>query len=166
MILKTSNRSEMKLLENYILKLLAGSISKSEFENELYQEYIVAKMEEEEFIENLIGINYKDRYWRVELENLAIKHFGEETLLVNSIKYKCLQILESLDENIIFNKNRELAKENINYNYQHKWLMEFYRLDDELDFTREGFGYRKEEEIAKEIKSAARIFLDHLENEA
>ncbi|WP_420320852.1 hypothetical protein [Flagellimonas sp.] len=154
----------MKLLENYLLKLLAGSISKSEFENELYQEHIVAKMEADEFIENLININYNDNYWRVELENLAMEHFGEETLLLNSIKYKCLQILESSDKNIIFNKNRELAKENVNYNYQHKWLMKFYRLDDELDLTRSGYGHLTEDQVAKEIKSEARMFLNHLEN--
>lgn len=153
-------------MEINIFKLLAGSISKSEFESELYQEHIVSRMTENKFIEDLISINYNDRYWRAELENLAIEYFGEETLLLNSIKYKCLQILESSDENIIFNKNRELAKENINYNYQHKWLMEFYRLDNELDFTRDGFGHRKEEEIVREIKSAARKFLNHLENEA
>lgn len=117
-------------------------------------------MDNDKLVENLININFNSKHWRYNLENLAIEHLGEEIFLENSIKYQCLRILESIEKKEVFRICRKLSGKNFDYNYQHKWLMKFYVLDDEIDYTRSGYGHRIEEEIFRDIKSVARNFLD------
>ncbi len=150
----------MRLIERYIIRLLTGSFSKSDFENELYQEHYVAKMSEDKLIENLIDINFKDRFWKAKLKVIATEHFGKDKFLKTLIKYQSLRILESSVKEEVFEINGQLASKNIDYDYENGHLMKFYVLDDEIDYTRCGYGHRLEEEIFKEIKLAAREFLD------
>lgn len=150
----------MRLIEKYMMKLLAGSFSKSDFENELYQEHYIAKMSEDKLIENLIDVNFNGRFWKAKLKGIAAEHFGEDKFSEISLNYQSLRILESSEKEEVFEINRELAKKNIDYDYQNEQLMKFYVLDDEIDYTRSGYGHRSEEEIFEEIKSVAREFIE------
>lgn len=150
----------MRLIERYMIKLLTGSFSKSDFENELYQEHYVAKISEDRLIENLIDVNFNDRFWKAKLKVIAEEHFGEDKFLEILLKYQSLRILESSEKEEVFEINGELASKNIDYDYQNVHLMKFYVLDDEIDYTRSGYGHRSEEEILKGIKSVAREFIE------
>ncbi|MEM6814941.1 MAG: hypothetical protein AAF600_11260 [Bacteroidota bacterium] len=155
----------MNSMEINIFKLLAGSILKSEFESELYQEQIVTKINSDEFIEDLININFRANDWKTKLEAIALEYFGKDYFINQLIKYNCLKIIESFDKEVIFRINSNLARKYAAYDYENELLAVFYCLEDELGYTREGFGHRKEELIAKEIKSAARMFLNQLQNQ-
>ena len=150
----------MKELELNISKVLLDSITLDEFENIIYQEIYVNQITSNNFIHNVITINYRNENWKKELERLIYESWSNTKYLAYLIRNYCLKIIETDDSKFIFNIVDKLSDLNRKYDYEYKTLMQFYRFDDELDLILSGYGSYPIEKLIINIKTYAKQYFD------
>ncbi|RZS99482.1 hypothetical protein EV197_0701 [Aquimarina brevivitae] len=155
----------MNNLERSIFKVLTGNMSKADFEKDLYQPCYIDKIAEDDFIAELIAINYNDRDWKSLLQKIILKIYSEEEFLAHLIKLYCLGILSQDDIESTINILYSLSDYNYQYYYEYDTLIRFNSFYEEYGYIKEGYGLNSEKEFLKEVKSFARFYLDKFENE-
>ncbi|MBL0682913.1 hypothetical protein [Aquimarina mytili] len=148
----------MKELELNISKVLIGLITIDEFESIIYQEYYVEQMKSNDFISNIITINYKNKKWKKELEELIYELWVDNKYLTYVLYKYCHIIIENTDSETVFHTMDKIAELCIKYDYEYDTLMQFYGFADELGFILSGYGSRSAEKLILDIKTYARLY--------
>lgn len=148
----------MKELELNISKVLIGSITIDEFESIIYQEYYVEQIESNDFISNIITINYKNKNWKKELEELTYDLWGDSKYLTYVLYKHCRIIIENTDSETVVHTMEKIEELCIKYDYEYDTLMQFYRFSDELGSILSGYGSRSAENLIFDIKTYARLY--------
>ncbi len=150
----------MRSIERNAFKLSSGLIELSDFEEELYSKSNIDLMNTDELIYQLIGINFRGKHWKRELDYVLESVNTRENFLLKTIYFGCQRILEEQElgsvEDIIY----EFSKLNIENDYEYDFLMEFYSLGIENDSLEDGYGSLTKNEILHKAKSLGRDFVD------
>lgn len=150
----------MRTIERSAFKLSSGGMKLSDFEAELYTPINIDLMNTDELLYQLIGINFKGRHWKGELDSVLESINSKEDFLLKTIYLGCQQLIEVQDFKQVEETIYKFGKLNVEYDYEYDFLMEFYRLDDEIDLLNEGYGSLTKREILKNAKYLARVFVD------
>ncbi|MEW7293143.1 hypothetical protein [Aquimarina sp. 2304DJ70-9] len=150
----------MKELELNIFKVLIGLITVNEFESIIYQEFYVEKMESNDFITDVITINYRDKNWKNKLENLIYDVWDESKYLTYVIRKYCTQIIENEDPENVFSIVNDLAQLNTEYSYEYDTLMQFFLFHNELDLITIRCNNLSMKELLIQIKAYSKLYIN------
>ncbi|WP_299898590.1 hypothetical protein [uncultured Aquimarina sp.] len=151
---------EIKELELTISEVLVDKITIDEFESIIYQDFYVDQIKSNNFIKNVITINYRNKNWKKELEDLIRQSWDTKKYLGYSIRNYCLKLIETDNPDIIFNFVNKIAELNIKYDYEYKTLMQFYLFSNELGLIESGYGSYSVEKLIKYIKTYAKKYIN------
>lgn len=156
----------MKELRKMIIAVLSNAISVEEFEEWMYKDPFVNSNVEDEFVLELLSIDFRSRHARHELENVAFLLVSKEEVIMSVIQQACSEFIEKrTDESV------ELLFDAIIPYYE--WdcdyflVEQFYWLVSEWELSRDG--YAQKPVVKKDIEELATAVLhvfDHHSLEA
>ncbi|GAA0730784.1 hypothetical protein GCM10009430_42290 [Aquimarina litoralis] len=151
---------EIKELELTISEVLIDKITIDEFESIIYQDFYVDQIKSNNFIKNVITINYRNKNWKKELEDLIRQYWDTKKYLGYSIRNYCLKLIETDNPDIIFNFVDKIAELNIKYDYEYETLMQFYFFRNELGLIESGYGSYSIERLIEYVKTYAKKYIN------
>jgi len=150
----------MKTIDRNIFKLISNTITVDEFESYLYQEDVIAQIDSNELVFDLVDINYKKQDFLKEVKNVVQKHFNELDFLLIELRFNCLKIIEaesiSQIEDII-SKYSNLYRES---DFNDETFGYFYSISNHLDFIDDEYMIYNQDQLFSNVKSFARKYLD------
>jgi len=151
----------MKSIVRISIKVLTNEISLEEFEEEIYSDFYIDRINQDEIIYDVVTVDYKNDYWKKRLNNVIENYLtGEQSLLLR-VYFLILQItqLSFKEKEAIFRVVEELSKLCLETNYEYDLLYYFYELSDEINLIE--FGYSRDSNfIIIEVKNLTRDFLN------
>ena len=152
----------MDNLKNKLYEVLIGEMHALEFEQWLYGlPDINSRLLEDEFIYDLVCLNYKSRSIRLDLKALFNKTYGEETYLIMTIENACKTITMTRSfEDILM--AIDLVRSQFDFETEHNLLWDFYLMDCDIDLY--NYGYCPLDEVTHMIKDTCVLILDKMSN--
>ncbi|WP_299247097.1 hypothetical protein [uncultured Aquimarina sp.] len=150
----------MKELEQNIFNVLIDTITLEEFENFIYQDFYVDQITSNKFVYNVISINYRNKNWKNELEELICQSWATPKYLSYSIRNYCLKLVETDKSDIIFDIIEKITELNRQFDYEYGTLMQFYQFNEELGLIQSGYGGYTIDKLIEIIKTYAEKYID------
>ncbi len=150
----------MKSIIRLAFKVLTQQTSKEEFEEEIYSDFCMDIISQDDLIYAIVTIDYKNDNWQKRLEDVIGNHLTGYPKLLLNIYFMMLQLIQlsSKEKEVIYNVVEKLANLSLKTDFEYDFLNQFYSLNEEIGL--EGIGYAREPNfIIVEIKNLARDFL-------
>ena len=152
----------MELLKQKIFDVLNYKLEVFEFEKWLYESQIISEnINSDDFVYDVVTINYKSIHWLSELKAVVFKKYDYEEYLISLIKYNCEHILKSKNSHESFMSINNIMRY-FEFETDYDLLWDFYLFDCDYDLIE--VGYWTEENYNSEAKKLAETILEKFKN--
>ena len=150
----------MKSVIRLAFKVLTQQISKEEFEEEIYSDFYMDRISQDDLIYAIVTVDYRNDNWQKRLEEVIGNHLTVDPKLLLNFYFTMLQLIQlsSKEKEVICNFVEKLANLSLKTDFEYDFLNQFYSLNEEIGLANIGYA-RESNFIIAEIKNLARDFL-------